>query len=67
MSETRLRMASNKWAIIKDFRINLQSREKYCVRNGPFDIQGGGGWYFLKKNSFFLSTEAKKIKCLQPS
>ena len=29
---------------------------------GPFDIQGGLG--FFEKNSFFL-TGAKKIKCLQ--
>ena len=34
-------------------------------RDGPFDIQGGGGggWDYLEKNSLFPNTE-EKIKCL---
>ena len=36
------------------------------LRDGPFDIQGGGAGIFLKKIVCF-PTGAKKIKCLQRS
>ena len=36
------------------------------IRDGPFDIRGGGLGFFLKKIVCF-PTDAKKIKCLQPS
>ena len=36
------------------------------IRDGPFDIRGGGAGIFLKKIVCF-SIGAKKIKCLQPS
>ena len=37
------------------------------IRDGPFDIQGGGGgWDFFEKNSSF-PIRNEKIKCLQRS
>ena len=30
------------------------------VRDGPFDIQGGGGWDFFEKNSLFPNMSEKK-------
>ena len=30
------------------------------VRDGPFDIQGGGGWDFFQKNSLFPNRGEKK-------
>ena len=30
------------------------------LRDGPFDIQGGGGWDFLEKNSFVSQQGRKK-------
>ena len=33
-----------------------------CIRDGPFDIQGGGGgWHFFEKNSLFpVSVQVRK-------
>ena len=36
------------------------------IRDGLFDIRGGGVWAFLEKILYF-TTGAKKINCLQPS
>ena len=37
------------------------------IRDGPFDIQGGGGLVFVLKEIVCFPTGAKKIKCLQRS
>ena len=44
----------------------------FILRDGPFDIQGGGGWDFFEKNSLFpirseknkMSSKKLKIKSL---
>ena len=33
--------------------------DAYQVREGPFDIQGGGGWDFFEKNSLFPNRSEK--------
>ena len=41
--------------MIGGYPISIQSTLLTLVRDGPFDIQGGGGWDFFEENSFFLA------------
>ena len=38
------------------FHGNIES-----VRDGPFDIQGGGGWYFFSRQVIFFSLFAQQV------